>query len=248
MASIAVGKSIFLAGASGVIGRRLVPLLIEAGHRVTGATRSSERAEVLRHAGVKPVMVDVFDVMALKSAVADVAPDVVIHQLTDLALFSDAATRAEALERNAQIRVQGTANLVVAALMAGARRLIAQSISFVYAPGMEPHRESDPLNEADPRFKRSVEGVVALEREVTTTPGIEGVVLRYGWFYGPGTGVEKPWARGSVHVDAAAHAALLAVDRGQPGIYNIAEDDGAVTIDKARAELGFDPEFRRAPS
>jgi nucleoside-diphosphate-sugar epimerase len=143
---------------------------------------------------------------------------------------------------------QGTANLVAAALMAGVQRLIAQSISFVYAPGAEPRRENDPLNDTDPRFKRSVEGVVALERQVTGTPGIDGIVLRYGWFYGPGTGADKSRTRGSVHVDAAAHAALLAIDRGRPGIYNIAEDDGTVAVDKARAELGFDPGFRRSAS
>jgi nucleoside-diphosphate-sugar epimerase len=241
---LAVGKSIFLAGASGVIGRQLVPLLIEAGHRVTGTTRSPERADSLRRAGVKPVIVDVFDAVALQSVVADAAPEIVIHQLTDLALFMDADTRDEALERNMRIRAEGTANLVAAALTAGARRVIAQSISFVYAPGAEPHRESDALNETDPRFKRSVEGVAALEREVTGTPGIDGIVLRYGWFYGPGTGADKPRTRGSVHVDAAAHAALLAIDLGRPGIYNIAEDDGTVAIDKARNELGFDPGFR----
>jgi nucleoside-diphosphate-sugar epimerase len=230
-------KSIFLAGATGAIGRRLVPLLLAAGHRVTGSTRSAENAEMLRKAGVRAVVVDVFDAMALKDAVEDAHPEIVIHQLTDLALFSDPARRAEALERNAQLRTQGTANLVAAALMAGARRLIAQSISFVYAPGPEPHQESDPLNVADPRFKRSVEGVAALEREVTKTPGIDGVVLRYGWFYGPGTGADQPRARGSVHVDAAAYAALLAIDRGRPGIYNVAEDDGEVTIDKARVAM-----------
>ena len=175
-----------------MIGQRLVPLLIEGGHRVTGTTRSPERAEFLRRAGVKPVVVDVFDAIALRSAVADAAPEVVIHQLTDLVLFTDAATRPEALERNARIRTQGTANLVAAALMAGARRLIAQSISFVYAPGPEPHRESDVLNLADPRFRRSVEGVHALEREVTKTPGIDGIVLRFGWFYGPGSGANEP--------------------------------------------------------
>jgi len=237
-------RSIFLAGATGAIGRRLVSLLVAGGHRVTGTTRSVEKADALRAAGVKPVIVDAFDAMALKDAVEGAHPDIIIHQLTALALFDDDATRTEALERNARIREEGTANLVAAALMAGVRRLIAQSISFVYAPGKEPHRESDPLNAADPRFKRSVEGVAALEREVTQTPGIEGMVLRYGWLYGPGTGANQPRARGSVHVDAAAHAALLAIDRGGPGIYNIAEDDGAVSIEKARVELGFDPGFR----
>jgi nucleoside-diphosphate-sugar epimerase len=240
-----VAKSIFLAGASGAIGRRLVPLLIKAGHRVTGTTRSPGRAEDLRRAGVKPVIVDAFEAMALLAAVQDAAPEIVVHQLTDLALFSDGGRRTEALERNARLRMIGTANLVAAALMAGARRLIAQSISFVYAPGREPHGENDLLDlDAAGTRAISVRGVQALEREVTQTPGIEGVVLRYGWLYGPGTGAETPPARGSVHVDVAAHAALLAIERGRAGIYNIAEDDGAVAIDKARSELGFDPAFR----
>lgn len=239
-------KSVFLAGASGAIGRRLVPLLMKAGHRVTGTTRKQERADEVRALGATPVVVDVFDMVALKDAMQMAAPDVVIHQLTDLTLFDDAARRAEALDRNARIREEGTVNLVAAALLSGARRLIAQSISFVYASGPKPHRESDPLNHADPLFMRSVEGVAALEREVTITPGIDGIVLRYGWFYGPGTGADQPRTRGSLHVDAAAHAALLAVDRGRPGIYNIAEDDGDVAIDKARAEFGFDPGYRSA--
>jgi nucleoside-diphosphate-sugar epimerase len=184
---------------------------------------------------------------ALKDAVQMAAPEVVIHQLTDLSLLADPARLEEALARNARLRIEGTANLVAAALLAGARRLIAQSISFVYAPGTQPYRESDPLNQsADPRWSRTVEAVAALEREVTQTPGIEGIVLRYGHFYGPGTGRDRGEAppKGVLHVDAAAHAALLAVERGRPGIYNIAEDDGDVAIDKARAELGFDPGYR----
>jgi nucleoside-diphosphate-sugar epimerase len=222
-------------------------MLVQAGHRVTGTTRSAERAEDLRRAGIKPVTVDVFDALALRSAVEDATPEVVIHQLTDLANYLDPATRVEALERNAHLRIQGTANLVAAALMAGARRLIAQSISFAYAPGTEPYRESDPLYLDAPGTRGlSVRGVAALEREVTQTPGIEGIVLRYGWLYGPGTGADKPFERGSLHVDAAAHAAVLAIDRGKPGIYNVAEDDGAVVIDKARTQLGFDPAFRAA--
>jgi nucleoside-diphosphate-sugar epimerase len=244
-----LGKNIFVAGATGAIGRRLVPMLVEAGHRVTGTTRSSEKVEALKRAGVKPAVVDVFDAMALRSAVQDADPEIVIHQLTDLALFLDATKRAEALERNARLRIEGTANLVAAALMAGASRLIAQSISFAYAPGKKPYRESDPLYLDAPGTRGvSVGGVAALEREVTHTPGLEGLVLRYGWLYGPGTGADKPFEHGSVHVDAAAYAALLAVERGRPGIYNVAEADGTVAIDKARAELGFDPAFRAANS
>jgi nucleoside-diphosphate-sugar epimerase len=238
-------KSIFLAGAAGVIGRRLVPLLIKAGHRVTGTTRSKPKAGELRAAGVTPAVVDVFDITALKDAMQMAAPDVVIHQLTDLALYVEPERRNEALARNARLRIEGTANLIAGALMSGARRVIAQSISFVYAPGPLPHRESDRLHLDAPGVQAiSVQGVAALEREVTATPGIDGIVLRYGWLYGPGTGAERPFARGPVHVDAAAHAALLAIERGAPSIYNIAEDDGAVAIDKARRELGFDPDFR----
>jgi nucleoside-diphosphate-sugar epimerase len=188
----------------------------------------------------------VFDMAALKDAMQMAAPDVVIHQLTDLSLLSDPAKLAEALERNARLRIEGTANLVAGALLSGTRRIVAQSISFVYAPGEQPYRESDPLNFTDPQRKRTVEAVAALEGEVTRTPGIDGVVLRYGHLYGPGTGRERAEAppKGALHVDAAAHAALLAVERGRAGIYNIAEDDGDVAVDKARAEFGFDPDFR----
>ena len=240
-------KSIFLAGASGAVGRRLVPLLVKAGHHVTGTTRAKEKAAALRALGATPAVVDVFDMAALKDAVQMAAPGVVIHQLTDLSLLAEPARRAEALERNARLRIEGTANLVAAALLSGARRMIAQSISFIYAPGRQPHAENAPLNlGADGTLANTVKAVVALEREVTQTPGIEGIVLRYGHFYGPGTGRERAGAppKGALHVDAAAHAALLAVERGRPGIYNIAEDDGDVAIDKARAEFGFDPGFR----
>ena len=139
-----------------------------------------------------------------------------------------------------RIRVEGTRNLMAAAKAAGARRVIAQSVAFVYAPGAEPHHEDDPLALEGPG-KRTAEGIAALEWAVLRTPPIEGIVLRYGRLYGPGTWTDVPEGRGPLHVDAAAHAALLALDRGV-GIYNIAEDDGAVAIDKARMELGFDPD------
>lgn len=240
-------KSIFLAGAGGAIGRRLLPLLVNAGHRVTGTTRRKDRADDILALGATPAVVDVFDAAALNDAVQAAVPDVVIHQLTDLTLLADPEQLQEALARNARLRIEGTANLVAAALTAGAKRIIAQSISFVYAPGNQPYTETAALNQSsDPRWSRTVEAVTALEREVTQTPGIDGIVLRYGHFYGPGTGRERADAppKGAVHVDAAAHAALLSVDRGRPGIYNIAEDDGDVDIGKARAELGFDPAFR----
>jgi len=237
---------IFLAGATGVIGRRLTPLLIAAGHAVSGSSRSADKARMLKEQGAQAVVVDVFEAKALRDAVAAVRPDVVIHQLTDLPQVLDPARRGEALIRNARLRIEGAANLVAAAQAAGARRLIAQSIAFIYADGPEPHAESDPLApaEGDDLNAVTARGVRALEDATLHTPGLDGIVLRYGRLYGPGTWLEAPSGRAPLHVDAAAQAALLAVTRGGPGIYNIAEDDGAVLIDKARRELGFDPAFR----
>ena len=151
---------------------------------------------------------------------------------------------AAVLARNARIRIEGTRNLVDAALAAGARRMVAQSIAFVYAGGPEPHRESDPLASDAGERGVTVRGVRALEQTVTGTAGLVGLVLRYGRLYGPGTWTETAPDRMPLHVDAAAQAARLAVTRGAAGIYNVAEDDGAVAIDKARRELGFDPGFR----
>jgi nucleoside-diphosphate-sugar epimerase len=238
---------IFLAGASGVIGRRLTPLLVSAGHAVTGTTRSAEKAGALRQSGADAVVVDVFDRNALRDAVVEAPPEVVIHQLTDLPQVL-AARSADTLNRNSRLRIEGTANLVAAAQAAGARRLIAQSIAFAYADGPEPHAESDPIAspEGDELSAVTARGVRALETAVLEAAGIEGIVLRYGRLYGPGTWFEAANGRGPLHVDAAAYAALLAVTCGAPGIYNIAEDDGALTVAKARRELGFDPAFRLA--
>jgi nucleoside-diphosphate-sugar epimerase len=239
---------IFLAGASGVIGRRLVPLLLTAGHSVVGTTRSAEKAAELKARGVEPVVVDVFDADALLDMVVWARPDAVIHQLTDLPQVLDPTRLGDWLERNSRLRIDGTANLVAATQAAGTRRLIAQSIAFAYAEGPEPHRESDPLApaEGDTVAAISARGVRALEDAVATAAGIDGIVLRYGRLYGPGTWSAAANGRAPLHVDAAARAALLAVTRGSPGIYNIAEDDGAVAVDKARKEFGFDPGFRLA--
>jgi nucleoside-diphosphate-sugar epimerase len=236
---------IFLAGATGVIGRRLAPLLLKAGHNVTGTTRSADRARELTAHGVEAVVVDVFDAAALRDAVVAARPDVIIHQLTDLPDVLDPTRLRDVLERNSRLRIEGTANLVAAGQAAGAHRLIAQSIAFAYAEGAEPHAESDPLvsGVGDAPGAITARGVRALENMVLHLPSIYGIVLRYGRLYGPGTW-NTPNARAPLHVDAAAQAALLAVTLGAPGIYNIAEDDGVVTIEKARKELGFDPAFR----
>jgi nucleoside-diphosphate-sugar epimerase len=237
---------VFLAGASGAVGRRLVPLLRDAGYDVFGTTRSAAKAKGLTAAGVTPVVVDVFDAPALSKAVVESRPAIVIHQLTDLPPGLDPALMAEATVRNARIRSEGTRNLVAAAREAGAKRLIAQSIAWAYAPGPEPHREEDPLDlEAKTIGKVSVDGVAALERQTLNSPLLEGIVLRYGALYGPGTGADTPPSgRAPLHVDAAASAALLAIEKGQPGIYNIAEPNGYLTADKARRELGWDSGFR----
>jgi nucleoside-diphosphate-sugar epimerase len=235
---------IFLAGAAGAIGRRLAPLLVRAGHEVTGTTRSTQTGRELDRAGVKPAVLDIFDAQAVADAVRLARPEVVIHQLTDLPREADQALISASYPKNARIRTEGTRNLVAAAQAAAARRFIVQSIAFAYPPGGEPHPETDPLNFADPLRAVTVKGAADMERQVLEAPGMAAIVLRYGLLYGPGTWSQTAARKPALHVDAAAHAAMLAVTRGAPGIYNIADDDGVVLIAKARTELGFDPDFR----
>ncbi len=235
---------IFLAGATGVIGLRLAALLCDAKHEVTGTTRNPAKVPRLQALDVAPVLVDVFDADALASAVAIARPDVVIHQLTDLPSAPGTPGYPAGQERNRRLRIEGTRNLVQAAERARARRVIAQSIAFIYAPGDGARGEDDPLDLAAEGVRQlTVQGIVALERGVLETPGISGVVLRYGYLYGPGTWYEVPPKPPSLHIDAAAHAALMAVSKGA-GVYNIAEDDGAVSSARATRDLGFDPAFR----
>ena len=235
---------IFLAGATGVVGRRLAGLLRHAKHEVVGMTRNPAKTEMLRALGVTPIVVDVFDADALTQAVAAARPEGVIHQLTDLPSAPGTPGYPAAQQANRRLRIEGTRNLMQAAKMAGARRAVAQSIAFVYAPGEGAHAEEDPLDLAAEGVRQlTVQGIVALEREVLMTPGIDGVVLRYGYLYGPGSWYDVPPKPPSLHADAAAHAALLAVRKGA-GVYNIAEDDGAVSSAKAKRDLGFDPAFR----
>jgi nucleoside-diphosphate-sugar epimerase len=163
--------------------------------------------------------------------------------LTDLPDVIDPAQRAAMGAKNSRLRIEGTRNLMAAAKTAGVGRVVAQSIAFIYAPGPKPHREGDPLDESE-AHRTSIAGVVGLEDAVLKTPGIDGIVLRYGRLYGPGTWFDQPGGPGPLTCDAAAHAALLALTHGAPGIYNIAEDDGEYSIEKARRELGFNPAFR----
>lgn len=242
-----MNRCLFLAGASGAIGRRLAPLLVSDGWRVVGTTRSANKAPMLREMGVEPVVIDVFDADALRDIMRKLRPEVVIHQLTDLPPGLDPSKMTEALVRNARVRDEGTRNLVAAAVEAGAKRMIAQSIAFVYAEGPLPHSEDDPLmTDTDPAFGGTVRGVKSLESQVLAAP-LDGIVLRYGLLYGPGTGFDSPAGPGSVHVNAAAKAAELAVTRGEPGIYNIAAADGSVSSEKAARLLGWDANWRAGP-
>lgn len=231
-----MATTIFLAGASGAIGRRLGPLLVAAGHRVHGTTRSPARASTLETLSVTPVVLDVYDAEATRRALAAVRPEVVIHQLTDLPAGMRTDDMAAALARNTRLREIGTANLVAGAIAAGTvRRLIAQSLAFAYAPGPLPHAEADPIDPA-------AHGVISLESQVGAAP-FAGVVLRYGRLWGPGTGFDAPADACPVHVDAAARAAQIAVTQGS-GTYNIAEDTGEVSTERARTDLGWDPSWR----
>ena len=227
---------VFIAGASGAIGRVLCQLLIDDGWRVVGSTRYPAKADELRAFGVEPVIVDAFDRETLIRVVGDAKPDVLVHQLTDLPKTYDPAIMPAARVRNAHLREVGTDNLVAAAALAGVRRLVAQSIAFAYAPGPLPHAEAAPLDLA------TASAVATLEELVLGGP-FEGVVLRYGHLYGPHAWTDVAPGKCPLHVDAAADAARRAVTRGRPGVYNIAEDDGTLTIAKAQAELGWSPAF-----
>lgn len=234
---------IFVAGAAGVVGRQLVPMLLSAGHQVTGTTRDRLRADWLRAAGAAPVELDVYDRAAVRSAIATARPDVVMHQLTDLA----AGFGPEQLRANARLREAGTRHLVEAMTAAGVSRLVAQSVAWLYAPGTLPFTEDDPLRALAPG-DLVLPGVLSLEQQALTTPGIDGIVLRYGYLYGPGTASTTRDASSAdphVHVADAARAAALAVEIGGTGIFNIVDDGGPVSNDLAGERLGWRPSSAR---
>lgn len=228
---------ILLAGATGVVGRRLLPLLVTEGHHVTAITRRPERAAGLEAAGAHPAVVDVRDAAALTETVRRAAPEVVLHQLTDLGAGDAVA--------NASLRESGTRLLVDAALAAGARRIVAQSIAWAYLGGDSPAGEDTPLDvDAEEPRRTSVRGVAALEAAVREAP--EWVLLRYGMFYGPDTwfapdGLRADDARAGrlvaegdvtsfVHVDDAAAAAAAAL-HWPSGPVNVCDDEPAPGLD-----------------
>lgn len=235
---------VFVAGASGALGRPLVRRLVAAGHEVTGMTRREEKAEEIREAGADGVVCDVFDTAALSEAVAAARPEAVVHALT--ALPPRLKPKADYLAATNRVRTEGTRNLVAAAQAGGARRIVAESVAFFYEPEGEWVKDEEAPLFRDPpgRFAAGRDALVELEERVTGAEGIEGVVLRFGWFYGPnthfgrdGSMAEETLKRRNpvigpgtgvfsfVHVDDAAAAILAALERGAPGVYNVVDDD-----------------------
>ena len=240
---------VFVAGATGAIGHRLVPLLIDSGHAVVGTTRTPSKTDGLRLSGATPVVLDGRDGEAVRRAVLEAEPEVVVHQMTALSGDLDFRRFAETFAETNRLRTETTDIMIDAAVEAGARRFIAQS--FAGWPneqsGGPVKTEEDPLNTDAPKQVRETLGAILhLESVTTGTPGIEGLALRYGGFYGPGNALGKGGAMleavvkgqmpvvggGSgiwsfLHIDDAAQATALAVDRGAPGIYNIVDDEPA---------------------
>ena len=240
---------VFLAGATGVIGRPLVRRLLQAGHEVTAATRSEERARALRAQGAEGIALDVNDREATMRAVAAARPEVVMDQTTDLPKRPPMRLDGRFYAGMALVRAAGTPNLIDAAERAGARRHLFQSVAFAYAPGAPRAAPEDaPLFERDapPPWDLALPLIFALERRVAGSTELEGVVQRYGFLYGPGTYYAPDGHIGELvrrrrfpligrgrgvwsflHVDDAASAAVAALDGGGPGIYNVADDEPA---------------------
>jgi nucleoside-diphosphate-sugar epimerase len=263
---------IFLAGASGTLGRRLLPQLVARGHQVVGATRSTARAAELQQLGAEPAVLDPLDARAVREAVVHARPDVVVHQLTALAGLGMSRNFDRAFAETNRLRTEGTDHLIAAARAAGARRLVWQSFAgWPYAREGGPVKtEDDPLDREPPADARETLAAIRhLEAAVLGADGLEGVVLRYGGFYGPTTSIDEggehielirkrrfPIAGDGagmwsfVHIDDAAAATVAAIEGGAPGIYNVVDDDPAATnewLPTLAAAIGAKPP-RRLPA
>jgi 2-alkyl-3-oxoalkanoate reductase len=263
---------IFVAGATGVIGRRLVPQLVRCGHEVAGTTRTPAKLERLRALGAEPVLLDALDEAAVKEAVAAAAPEVVVHQLTAIPDAVNPRRLDRDFAETNRLRTEGTDYLLEAARAAGARRFVAQSFAaWAYARTGGPIKiEDDPI-ETDPpaSVRETLAGILHVERAVAGASDLEGIALRYGGFYGPGTSIAEGASMldmirrrllpivGSgggiwsfIHVDDAASATVAAIERGAPGIYNIADDEPAAVAQwlPALAETLGGPRPRRVPA
>jgi nucleoside-diphosphate-sugar epimerase len=237
---------VLLAGASGAIGRRLVPRLLAAGHEVVGTTRQDARATALREAGAEAVVCDLLEPGRARALVQDVAPEVVIDQLTSLPPDFDPRDK-DVYVANDRVRREGSGALLAAAIELGVRRYVQQSVAFIYAPEGDMVKDEDARawDDAPEPFGGSVRVLRTNERTLLES-GLEGLVLRYGFFYGPGTYYASDGAvttqvakrrfpvigsgRGTtsfVHLADAAAATVAAVERGAPGIYNVVDDEPA---------------------
>jgi nucleoside-diphosphate-sugar epimerase len=247
---------IFLAGATGALGRKLIPELVARGHQVVGMTRSASKQDLVRSLGARPVVADALDADAVTRAVASAEPEVIVHELTALSgpmRLRDARhpDRSRAATMTNRLRTEGTDHLLAAGRAVGVRRVVAQSFgAFRYARAGGPVlSETDPLDPSPPAPLRTVQaGYHHLETAVTTIDWGEGLALRYGGFYGPGTGLSLTpdavmasairkrrlpilgdgggvWSH--LHIDDAASATVVAIERGEPGVYNIVDDEPA---------------------
>ena len=243
--------NVFVAGATGALGRQLVPMLVADGHEVTGMTRSPRKQEALRELGARPAVADALDPEAVARAVAEAEPDAVIHELTAIDTSGLSHSIDKMFSQTNRLRTEGTDHLLTAAQAAGARRFLVQS--FAGWPfervGGPVKTEEDPLQEHPPKtVSETLAGIRYLEETVTGADGIEGLALRYGGFYGPGTsialnpdGAQVEMLRkrrvpiigdgagvwSLVHIHDAAAATIAALDHGPPGVYNIVDDDPA---------------------
>jgi nucleoside-diphosphate-sugar epimerase len=244
---------VFLAGASGVIGQALTPRLVAAGYQVVAMTRSQRHVEELRALGAEPVVADALDRAAVMEAVRGAQPGVIIHELTALTGLKDFKHFDRAFALTNRLRTEGTDYLLAAAQAVGARRFIAQSYgNWIYArTGSAAKTEEDALDPAPPASQRqSLAAIRHVEGAVVNAEGIEGVALRYGGLYGPHTNMANDgdiaamvrkrmypvvgagagvWS--FIHVADAAAATIAAIERGAPGVYNVADDEPAPVRD-----------------
>ena len=235
---------IFIAGGTGAVGRPLIAELLAKGHALVALTRSPEKARDLEERGIEPAVADVFDGDAVKAVVSRARPEVVIEQLTALPRTYTREAMSAAAAFNDRLRLEGGANVLAAAQAAGVRRYLRQSIAFWAAPGPGLADEETPLAfDASPAVAADARVVTEIERRLLGHPDIEGIALRYGFFYGPGTwfspeGDVARQVRGQqfpiigngegvwswLHIEDAAMATVAAAERGDPGIYLIAND------------------------
>jgi nucleoside-diphosphate-sugar epimerase len=238
---------VFVAGASGAVGRPLVRQLVEAGHEVTGTTRSEARAGLIREAGGEAAVCNAFDAEALREAVREAAPEVVVHALTAIPDPIDWKSERPLGETN-RLRTEGTRNLIAAAQAAGARRFVGESVCFLYAPqgGRVKEEDAPLLVEAPGPMGEAAAAVADLERQVLGADRLEGAALRFGWFYGPGTSFAPGGSQAEetlrrrlpivgrgegtfsfIHVEDAASATVAAVQSPATGVFNVCDDEPA---------------------